>query len=156
MPNLCKTCRILDPRQNVCQLYRSIVDPEKDFCSKHQTKLDQCENCQKGILSSTLVEDPLGTWHTLCPDCAKSLNTCSFCQESVYCAFETNPSPLPKMVQRQIKSGNMIQIATIKNPERIKITCQNGCKCYSAEYDCMRQYGYCENMNHVWDNREKS
>lgn len=111
----------------------------------------QCETCGRPTELQILCPDG-DKWHILCPNCASQLNSCAFCKKANVCTFETDPSPLPKMIQKQIRQGPMIQIATIKNPEREKITCQNGCFCYSEEFGCMREFNWCKNIDHVWSN----
>lgn len=125
------------------------MDLDKDYCSKHQDELAQCSVCGAGTLTPVFTQD--GTeWRTLCEACSQRLATCAFCKQANICDFETNPSPLPKMIQQQIRQGNMITVGTIKNPDRIRQTCQNGCPCYDPNFECMRQFNYCERMNHVY------
>ena len=109
----------------------------------------QCETCSRQTQQQVLASDG-DLWHILCPNCADQLNSCAFCQKVNTCDFETNPSSLPKIVQQQIRQGNMVSVTTIKNPERIRQTCQNGCDCFSAEFGCMRDFHYCERMEHVY------
>jgi hypothetical protein len=46
-------------------------------------------------------------------------------------------------------------VTTVMNPSRIEITCAKGCPCYDPEIGCMRQFNYCERMNHVWDSTKQ-
>ena len=110
----------------------------------------QCETCGRRTDQQFLCPDG-DNWHILCPSCASQLNTCAFCKKANTCTFETDPSPLPKMVQKQIRQGPMISVITEKNPERIRQTCQNGCPCYDSEFECMREFHYCERIEHVYD-----
>lgn len=46
----CRTCALKATDQNginFCQLTRQQIDLDKDFCSKHQTTLTQCEICHQ-------------------------------------------------------------------------------------------------------------
>ena len=110
----------------------------------------QCETCGRPTEHQFLCPDG-DSWHILCGNCVSQLNTCTFCKKVNICAFETDPSPVPKMVQQQIRQGPMISVTTVKNPERVKITCEKGCNCFNAEFGCMRQFHYCERMDHVYD-----
>ena len=110
-----------------------------------------CETCSRQTQQQVLTPDG-DLWHILCPNCADQLNSCGFCKNAGKCDFETNPSSLPKFIQKQIRQGNMISVMAVKNPERQKITCQNGCLCYSEEWDCMRQLNWCKNIDHIWSN----
>ena len=147
----CETCRIRDPRQNVCRITGSVVEPQKDFCSKHADKIETCESCGRLVMKPYLVPDGC-TYHLFCEDCATQLNTCNFCKKATTCEFETNPSSLPKMVQKQIRQGNMTTVMTVKNPARIDITCRVNCSCFSEDFECMRQFHYCERMDHIYGN----
>ena len=93
-----------------------------------------------------------------CLRCAPYSHTCVTCAHRDGCDFETNPSPLPKQVQMTQRQGNAVISQVVKNPERIKITCQNGCLCWSEEYGCGRQYcmdhRVCLNNNWSFKNEE--
>lgn len=147
----CRTCRILDPRQNVCQLTNRPKDPDKDYCSDHQAILKTCDNCGNITLESILTPD-LTEWRTLCSQCASKLSTCAFCRNGDKCDFETNPSTLPKIVQKRIQQGPMVSLTTVKNPDRIKETCEKNCDCFDKETQtCMKEINYyCERMNHIY------
>ena len=151
----CKTCALYDPNTSTCPVLRAPVDPDKDFCSKHQTNLHVCEACGRASLKPILVPEGEDTYHSICGECLQQLNTCAFCHESRTCAFETDPSPLPKTVQQKIQNGPMVTVTTVMNPSRVEITCAKGCPCYDPEIGCMRQFNYCERMNHVWDSTKQ-
>lgn len=110
----------------------------------------QCETCGRSTEQQVLCPDG-DNWHILCPNCASQLNSCAFCKKVNVCTFETDPSPLPKMVQKQIRQGPMISVTTEMNPERIRQTCEKGCDCFDANFGCMRQFHYCERIDHVYD-----
>jgi hypothetical protein len=150
MVNKCDTCQIRDPRQNVCQLTGQKIDPTKDFCSKHRKTLDRCDVCGKGVLESYLVQDA-EEWRLLCGECRAKLNTCAFCRKANKCEFETNPVNLPKMVQKQIRQGPQVMITTIKNPDRIRETCQILCDCFDSEIGCLRDFNYCDKIDHIYN-----
>ena len=90
--------------------------------------------------------------HPLCEDCLNATGTCQMCEFSKTCDFETNPSTLPKVVQKVVQRGNMQMATQVRNPEREKITCAAGCKCYNEKYGCSRQDNLCIN----YDFRQKS
>ena len=147
----CGTCGLFNPQESTCPVLKMQVDPDKDFCSKHQTNLHTCETCGRIILKPIFVPEGEDTYHKICGQCFGQHKTCAFCREVNSCAFETDPSPLPKLIQQQIQNGPTIIVTTVKNPERVRVTCQKGCPCYNPENDCMRQFNYCERMNHVWN-----
>lgn len=110
----------------------------------------QCETCGRPTEQQFLCPDG-DIWHILCPSCASQLNSCAFCKKVNTCSFETDPSPLPKMIQKQIRQGPMISVTTEMNSERIRQTCEKGCDCFDANFGCMRQFHYCERIDHVYD-----
>ena len=110
----------------------------------------QCETCGRPTEQQVLCPDG-NIWHILCPNCASQLNSCAFCKKSNICSFETDPSPLPKMIQKQIRQGSVISVITEKNLARVDITGKINCDCFSADFGCMRQFHYCERIDHVYD-----
>lgn len=111
---------------------------------------NSCAMCGTPLMGSTLVYD--AELHNIyCLKCAPYIRTCQNCKDGAYCDFETNPSPLPKQVQATKRMGNTTMSQVINNPERIKITCENGCPCYSAELGCAKQFcmndRFCPNGN---------
>lgn len=153
MIKFCKTCGLADLAASVCQLFRMTIDPEKDYCSKHKehSEIKVCEACGRVIIEGATLVPEGENYHMLCQSCSDGLYSCGFCRNVNTCEFETNPSPLPKQVQQHIRQGNMVSIMTVKNPERIEITCKNGCSCYSEEFGCMRQNEYyCKGMDHIY------
>ena len=144
MDKFCKTCAILNPNALQCQLFGHPVDPEKDFCSKHTTELIQCEICKGGLPANNAIIDMTNeTPRTVCLQCFQLLGTCHFCKHGQECSFETDPSPLPKMVQKQIRQGNATLVTTVRNPERIEQTCKKNCPCFDSENECLRQFNTC-------------
>ena len=144
---LTKKCETCACRQNdTCALLQCQVTTEQAACPNHTEVLGQCALCKSAILPKTAIIENSSS-KTICADCVKILNTCACCSFGKSCAFETDPSPLPKIVQKEIRKGNAIMITQVRNPERIKITCKN-CKCYSKEFeDCNKTFNYCENFN---------
>lgn len=146
----CKSCQLFFPQKGICRRTGTAVNPEEDYCSQPVNVLYQCEKCGTALVKPSLVPDG-DSWHTLCNNCMKLLNSCHFCKNVNTCEFETNPSPLPKQVQRRIQQGTMIAVETIKNPDRIREFCQKGCPCYSEEFECMREFNYCERIDHIYN-----
>lgn len=42
----------------------------------------------------------------------------------------------------------------VKNPDRIRITCQTGCPCFSDENGCLREFNHCG--SYVFINEKKN
>lgn len=146
----CRTCAIRQPEGSICRLTGREINPDKDFCSSHRKEIIICEVCDNGTLAPIVVLSDDGN-HIVCENCNGSLSSCHFCLNSSSCAFETDPSPLPKLIQKQIRQGPMTTVTTVKNPDRVRETCMKGCPCFDEENGCLRQFNYCGGLKHVWD-----
>ena len=147
----CETCGLRAPAQNVCSLTRLKVDPKKDFCSRHCEHPHKCDLCGGLFIESPYIDITNSTkLLVVCPECKAAYHYCPTCTHSQSCAFETDPSTLPKMVQKQVRKGNMIAVTTIRNPERIAITCAKSCSCYDPETkECVRENLSCPNYRFI-------
>ena len=120
-----------------------------------------CSICGKAclenaIISAIEVEGP-GTnpaYYVMCPRCYSLCGSCVMCVSARSCPFETDPSPLPKQVQKTIRQGNMVMQGIVPNPDRIRETCQKSCKCWSDDFGCLKQNGTCANYKEVIPNVE--
>lgn len=151
----CRYCifhkrNIKSPTGYICTKY-NLPKKEEDFCSENIKRTLNCDSCGRKFIASDatiIADDNL----IICPECARCRNLCVTCKNFSKCDFETNPSTLPKVVQKQVRRGNMTSVTQIRNPERVRITCQNGCPCYHSEFDCCKQnHGTCQqyHMNRV-------
>lgn len=142
----CRSCGLADLAQNVCQMFRMLINPDEDYCSKHQEKevIKTCDVCGRVIIGhSTIVYGKDESIKLLCDNCYTAVGTCALCENAKYCAFEQDPSQIPIMIQKQVRQGNMSMVTTVKNPARIEITCKKNCKCYSEEKGCLREFNHC-------------
>ena len=128
--------------------------PYKDTtqsCPYWVAELPICGLCGQVDPQALFTQKSDGSWIRCCQNCTSKFNTCGTCSKSSACSFETDPSPLPKAVQKQVQQGNMTTITTIKNPERIDITCRKNCECFDHENAvCRREYTYCRNYKEVF------
>lgn len=137
----CKSCRFAGLQTpNMCGLAGWQIT-DTDFCSKHRRSVMTCDTCGRVIVSGGVYFDN----HLICNHCLSLLGTCEICRFGNTCEFETNPSPLPKFVQKEIRQGNMSAVTQVMNPERIHITCEKGCKCFDKKNGCLKQIGSCPN-----------
>lgn len=136
----CETCGFRDSKNSVCQVFGHAINPKVDYCSKHATNIILCNRCKRPLLDALIMADNDGTFGFYCKECVEAFSTCETCKHATECDFETNPSSLPKVVQKQIRQGNMVTVTQIKNPDRIEITCKNGCVCYDAENGCRKHF----------------
>ena len=145
----CSTCayRTLNPQQ--CPLIGyNYAEGEKQSCPYHTTEIVYCARCGNIIPKRNymLTHYSDGTWKPTCESCLKLSGTCGGCSKSSTCDFETNPSPIPKAVQKSFQQGNQIIVTTVKNDERVNETCAKNCECFDHETrTCCREYNCCKN-----------
>ena len=147
----CYTCayRTLNPQQ--CPLIGyNYADDRNQVCPYHTTELPKCDICGQVVPNSMFTQKSDGSWIRICKNCLSKSGTCGGCSKSSTCDFETNPSPIPKTVQKRIQQGNQIMVTTIKNPSRIDVTCRINCPCFSEENGCCREYNTCSNFEGVF------
>jgi hypothetical protein len=110
-------------------------------CPLYRMSVLTCAVCGQPIL------DGGAFWYgtdPVCKNCNATRNNCQSCVRRNQCAFETDPSPVPKMIQQTVRQGNMVSSFLAKNPERIALTCVNQkCPCYAGENACSRDLGSC-------------
>ena len=134
----CGQCALRTQDGGHCGITGMAIDPAVDYCSKGVISPHQCELCGRFIIGSSFLEEVNGIWHEFCGGCQQKMGTCHMCDHARQCRFEQDPSPIPKMVQKQIRQGNMVAMTTVPNPERIAALCV-GCHCYDKESWCWRQ-----------------
>ena len=153
MNKTCNTCLLGDKIQKRCRLSGIPIDPEKDFCSHYTDSLENCEICGHPMLTegSFIEQDDNGVWHQYCSNCAKLLQTCQTCSNP--CEFESNPDPMPKVVIKTVRQGNMQMQTQVMNPERIQKFCPS-CNCYDEEVGCKRVFNdSCCKKPNFWSSR---
>jgi hypothetical protein len=144
----CQTCGYSSLNTEQCPLIGyKYQQNEKDICPHWTRELVTCGRCNQiiPIRHYTLTYFSDGTYKPICENCLKLSGHCGGCSKSTTCDFETNPSPTPKAVQKRIQQGNQIMVATVKNPDRIRETCQKNCECFSEEFGCCRELNTCGN-----------
>ena len=133
----CGQCALRSQDGDHCGLTGMTINPEEDFCSRGVESPHKCEICGHFIIGSSFLEQQNGVWHEFCGKCQQKMGTCHLCDHARNCKFEQDPSPIPKMVQKQIRQGNMVSITMVPNPDRIAALCA-GCPCYDKEVWCWR------------------
>lgn len=138
----CGSC-LLRSREGLCQTAKRPVNENDEACRWYvdTSNTVECELCGNTILtrdSYLFNEDRV---HITCGECAtKKMGRCATCMCVKECTFETDPSPIPQVVQKRIQQGPMTQIIQVMNPDRIAITCRMGCKCWDNENNiCHKQ-----------------
>lgn len=140
---ICGDCgfKVTQGADSFCSLSKLKVDPSIDSCSKHtfQESMKICEVCGNIMLESSIVDLIDGSPHIICSNCASQMGFCNTCGNVKNCKFEQDNSPTEKFVQKQVRQGNMIMMATVKNPKRIEETCKKDCCCYDEKNGCIRE-----------------
>ena len=149
----CGECALMKHNGGVCPVFNQSFDANEPGCPKHALDLMTCELCGGLTLPAAAIIDLTNQeeMHFYCDSCRQHVGHCPTCKHAKNCLFETDPSSLPKAIQREIRQGNMVQIMTVKNPERIRQTCQKGCPCFSEEFGCLRQFNSCGNYKIVYE-----
>ena len=147
----CARCGFLSPKAPVCLLTGLRIDKNADFCSKNTSTLQHCAICGAILFENNIIieQKPDETVRAICFDCNNKIGTCALCSHATGCLFETDPSPIPKIIQKQIRQGNFTQIITVKNPERIEKICKANCPCFSEENECNRHFNTCERCESI-------
>ena len=143
----CLNCGYRSLNEKACPLIHCVFTENPQVCPYWVAEIVKCAICGNIIPKKNycLTHSKDGTWQPTCDNCLKLSGTCGGCSKSSTCDFETNPSPLPKAVQKQIRQCNQIMVTTVKNEERIRETCQKNCGCFSQEFGCLRENGTCGN-----------
>lgn len=149
MSLICNSCAYLSQDRQHCALTSWVVNPSENSCFRHSRSITVCDVCGSIILGSKIIElNKSNQWHIICPTCNQKMGTCQICDKSGECLFQTDPSSLPKSVQKTIRQGNMVMQTAVRNPEREKITCTK-CNCWRDD-ECMKESGWCENYYHTY------
>lgn len=141
----CLNCAFHEVNPQRCPLIGySYSGDGNQVCPYWVNELPKCEIC--GNIDPNYVLF-LGKDETkyikACSQCKELSGTCRLCSKNSTCDFETNPSPIPKAVEKRIQQGNQIIVTTVRNEERIRETCQKNCECFSEEFGCLRENGTC-------------
>ena len=143
----CKECAYFDDMR--CKISGQPAISHNIACASFSSQRYECDICHRQIHHTEVIYDSKSN-KIVCSDCCNRLSTCDNCHNGPICLFETDPSPLPKQIQKQIRQGNMIGQTIIKNPDRTLITCKKGCPCWDAETEsCNKQLRYCANIQEV-------
>lgn len=140
----CKNC-IYITSDAVCVLSRRAVNPEGQGCQcfTDEKSINHCDICGNPI-TNPIIYQADSIQKCICSSCSSTSGTCKFCKQRFQCEFETNSSPLPKKVIKQIQRGPAIMQTEVMNPDRIKETCMKGCSCWDEkEQYCLRENGTC-------------
>ena len=144
---ICENCALY--RQNICALNGQQRNKD-DYCPDFKKYLNICDCCGKEHLQSYLCSWNNENYITLCGTCFQAASTCDLCVNESTCAFEQDPSPIPKQIMKNIRQGNMMMQTSVKNPERVDKFCTN-CHCFNVEENtCNKEFGHCGNQKPIF------
>ena len=111
----------------------------------------KCSLCGRPLPQGAIIcAQSISHIYAMCAQCHALAGTCALCTSAQACPFETDTScSLPKQVQQTIRQGQMVMQTVVKNPDRIRETCQKSCKCWSDELGCLKQNGTCGQYEEV-------
>lgn len=152
----CGTCVLPRyTRDGLCPFFKKKMSDTNPSCTEHRENINICDLCGNPFLEPATLTHYKDEWKITCERCESLSGACPTCKKSNTCSFETDPSPLPKMVQRVVRQGPAQMMTMEKNPDRINITCKAGCNCWSAEGGyCMRENGTCGYYIHIFTEEE--
>lgn len=145
----CATCIYSVRASSQCAKLQINVDLQRDTCPFYSNVPKICSICHR-TFADLFIDSKDNAY--LCAECLKMISSCELCINGGTCSFESDPSPLLKVVMRNVRQGNMTIQTQVRNPERVKITCANGCPCYQNS-ECMRQYGQCGKQKYIGDEK---
>ena len=144
---ICENCTFY--RQNICALNDSQRN-KNDYCSNFKKYLNICDCCGNEHLQSFLYSWNNENYIILCDTCFQAASTCDLCVNESTCAFEQDPSPIPKQIMKNIRQGNIMMRTSVKNPERVDKFCTN-CHCFNVEENtCNKEFNYCGNQKPIF------
>lgn len=140
----CRDCAYF-AAPNKCALGKNVQsnDPK---CSDFSTQKYFCDICHQQIHHTQVIYDAESN-KVLCTGCLSRLSTCDNCHNATHCAFNDDPSPLPKQIQQRVQQGPFGGTMIVDNPERQAITCAKGCQCWDGT-SCLRSTG-CAHLDKI-------
>jgi hypothetical protein len=148
MSKTCGTCALQKQNGGICPLFGEHFEDHLAACPKHQEELKLCDVCGAITLDPILNLDDNKYW---CSQCQTQKYHCVTCNRGKECVFQTDPSPIPKIINKEIRQGNMIAVTQIPNPERVEKTCKINCACFDAKLGCLKQNNYCEKWRPAYE-----
>lgn len=137
----CARCAYL--RDGQCLIFNTPRIPSSNACPAYSHYLENCCKCGQPSLPASLTLN-YESLKGYCAQCAQFLYQCPTCATSNNCEFESNPSPTPKYISKQIRQGNVFMTIQEKNPSRVAELCKNCCCWNDKENSCCKENNYCE------------
>ena len=143
----CGSCALRSlTRDHSCPVFQETFRDDEPGCPRYKSDLINCDMCGNPIIGTETIflnTQDQSQKRIYCEQCSSLVGKCPTCRFQRVCDFETNPSPLPKTIQQQIRQGNAVMMTEIRNPERVAATCEKNCSCFDKEFGCMKQNDFC-------------
>ena len=142
----CKECG--HNLSNQCALSHQPVE-ENDICGYYTENPIHCEICGDHLISQQVIitAGDSTPYHILCANCYEYLGACQTCTLGNICSFRQDSSiKEPPVILQTIREGNTVIQTQIKNPARIKLTCEK-CSCYREGNCCKEEISRCESYH---------
>lgn len=150
----CGKCGILDKSSGVCRLTARQVDPDADFCSEWTDNVKTCDLCGKLFIGPGTITETEDGIKITCASCDDNFYTCRTCvnRQHGYCKFHDQSfrPDIPPIITQSMQRGPAIMQMQVHNPEREKITCEDGCECFNEDFGCCREVHTCGNHKLIW------
>ena len=144
----CGECALKKLSNGACAVFHQTFPDDQPACPQYTKTLFTCKICGASTIKPDLVvekgEYGKTSCYTVCQDCSSKSGTCATCNRQSICSFQTDPSPIPQVVNKEFRQGNMITVTQVPNPARIEITCKKNCTCFDAEIGCLKQFNNCK------------
>lgn len=149
----CGQCALPSLKNGICPVFNQVPNLTQTACPMFEREIIRCGVCNSAIIpsESAIIMDSPTIY--ICDNCRLALSSCAGCKNGQSCAFENDPRP-DKYIMQTIRQGGAILQTQVRNPEAIRDTCQNGCKCFSEEFGCLREMNYCGNHNTILGGKE--
>ena len=146
----CGQCALPSLKNGICPVFNQVPNLTHAACPMFEREIIRCGVCNSAIIpsESAIIMDNSTTY--ICDNCRLALSSCVGCKNGQSCAFENDPSPTPKYIQRQFQQGNQIIITTVKNETRVIECCEGKCPCFDSEGKyCRRENNWCKNLTTI-------
>ena len=134
----CKKCK--HKQNNICLLNHQTTEDNLS-CAYYTDSPYICQLCGNHILQNNItIFEGNESFHLLCNNCASKITICDTCKQAQICSFRTDSTIKEQpIIPQTIRQGNTITQTQMKNPARIKLTCEK-CTCYIYG-ECLKEAG---------------
>jgi hypothetical protein len=144
----CGQCALKLHDTGACAVFHQNFPDDQIACPQYTKTLYTCKMCGASTIKPDIViekgEYNKTICYMICQDCSSKSGTCATCNKQSVCTFQTDPSPIPQVINKEFRKGNIITVTQVINPARVDITCKKGCVCFDPEIGCLKQFNNCK------------